>query len=155
MHVTVFHMRDTKCMCTHVKQSEEEKSSDRELVGLFVAQCFSLTGRGSGRGVTAEADSLNRSVVHSRPASHHTVLTVKPWSVGWNPSVYPAKNRFHTLRWRGISWQDPLPSSAPHHPSPSSSSLSHPDCSAERVMPLLVCSAQPGCMPPLLKSCLT
>lgn len=56
MHATVFHMRDTVHMCMHVKQRVEEKASDGELVHLFVAQCFSLTGRGSGIRVTAEAD---------------------------------------------------------------------------------------------------
>lgn len=69
-------------MCMHVQQREEEKAPDCELVGLFVAQCFSLSG--GGRAVTAEADGLKRSVVHSHPAqdyraspaSHHTVLTV-------------------------------------------------------------------------------
>lgn len=119
---------ETQCICACVwRMEEEEKASDCELVGLFVAQCFSLSG--GGRAVTVKADGLERSVARSHPAqdyraspvSHHTVLTVKPWSVGWNPSVYPAKNRFHTLWWRGFSWQDPP--SPPPPPLPS-----RPEC---------------------------
>lgn len=115
---------ETQCICACMwRMEKEEKASDCELVGLFVAQCFSLSG--GGRAVTVEADGLKRSVAHSHPeqdyraspVSHHAVLTVKPWSVGWNPSVYPAKNRFHTLWWRGFSWQDPP--SPPPPPLPS------------------------------------
>lgn len=74
-----------------------------------------MGGEGSDGG--GRQKGLNTGVVHSHPASHALAvshlkaLTAKPWSVGWNPSVYAAKNRFHTLWWRGISWQDPHPAS--------------------------------------------
>lgn len=155
---TGFHTGPGACMS---RMKEEEKVSDCKLVGLFVAQCFSLSG--GGRAATVSADGLKRSVPHSHPAqdytaspaSHHTVLTVKPWSVGWNPSVYPAKNRLHTLRWRGFSWQEDPPSPPlPRSSSPSSSPSPRPDWSAEQALLSLVCDAELSCMPTQLKSCL-
>lgn len=116
-------------------------SIPHERLGVYVHACAAEWGGGGGGRLGArwsicgavfladrrgEAGRLNKSVVHSHPeqhhgaspASHHTGLTARPPSAGWNPSVYPAKNRLHTLRWRGFSWQDPL------HPSPSPSSSS-------------------------------
>lgn len=101
----------------HVKQNSVAKVA-RRIVGLFAVQCSLWQAKVmGGEWRWRQTKRAYTTVVHSHPASHvlavsHlTVLTAKPWSVGWNPSVYAAKNRFHTLRWRGISWQDPHPAS--------------------------------------------
>lgn len=71
-------MGDTLHMCMHVQQREEEKDCD--LVGLFVAQCFSPSG--GGRAVTAEADRRKRSAVHSHPAQDNGVSPASHHSPG-------------------------------------------------------------------------
>lgn len=129
VHATGYLMGDTLHMCMHVQQREEEKDCD--LVGLFVAQCFSPSG--GGRAVTAKADrrkEKRRSFTSS--ARQQSVSSLPPQSWLWSHDQWAGIPLFTLLKIDSTHCDDvasrdkihpPLPSLAPHHSPPPPPSL--------------------------------